>query len=639
MIHIQNGKVFNSEFQDIYFSQEDGESESDYVFLKGNHLEQRFQALQSYESFSVGELGFGTGLNFLLTRRLFLKEAHPSTRLEYISFEIDLPSPPLCRKSNSLFPSLKNDAILLRRKLRGVLQRNTGTHTILFDSGRIKLTLFLGDVRTEIFRMQGNCHAWYLDGFAPSKNPQMWQVSIFRELANRSHPGATFSSFSAAGGVRQSLKESGFEVERIPGFGRKKHMIRGQLLSRHLQPEASHPGVSIVGGGLAGLATAYALTRRGVHVTLYEANDIASGASGNMAGMATAGLTAEPTNLSLLGIRAQSLFVSWLMDQQGDWKRLGLVRKRDDVSRYSRARETHKLMNVYQSSRRREALVGWTAAVNPGKLCQFYLQKCLNSGLFELHNATRVDAQQIQQDASNPDKDQDSVWILCNANELGEFPQTQFIVHSPVRGQVLHIPLTGTGLRFPVTNQIYVVPNPLNAATGVLGATFDMHLSDSQRLPQRDDYLLKEMQQRLGEIWNSLSEESKRGLLAGHSEGRVGFRCQARDYVPVCGSLPDPGEFLKRHDRHYTLPVSTRKNHLHQWSRELIRNPGLYVNACHGSRGITSTFLCAEIIASDICGETAPVETDLLFALDPARFLWKVVSQPPDKRPDWARAG
>ena len=244
MIQIQDGKVFNSQFEDIYFSQEDGAAESDYVFLQGNDLSRRFSNLNAYECFSVGELGFGTGLNFVLTRKLFLNRAPATTRLHFYSFEIDLPSPGMCRRSLNLFSELDRDATLLRRKLRGVLQKNTGMHTLYMDEGRVRLTLILGDARKEIHQLNASCEAWFLDGFAPARNPELWQDGLFREIALRSESGATFSSFTAAGAVRKALADAGFQVERVPGYGRKKHMIRGRYEGLSRIPEVTRPANS-----------------------------------------------------------------------------------------------------------------------------------------------------------------------------------------------------------------------------------------------------------------------------------------------------------------------------------------------------------------------------------------------------------
>lgn len=650
---IQNGKVYSDEFQDIYFSQEDGAAESDYVFLHGNELYSRFQSLERNETFSIGELGFGTGLNFVLTRRLFLSRADANSFLHYYSFELNLPSPGMARRSVSLFSELREDAKLLRRKLRGVLQKGQGCHTLLFDGGRVRLSLILGDARETIHQMEARCQAWYLDGFAPSRNPQLWQEDLFQLLAKRSEPGATISSFTAAGGVRAALSNAGFSVQRVAGFGRKKHMIRGTLTLASSNapankapdsvtaPREPAPGfhgnprlsssrprldrgaaIHVVGGGLAGLSTAYALTRRGIPVTLYEAGSIASGASGNRAGMAASALTAEPTAGSLLGLRAQSMFISWAMDQKADWRKLGFVRKREQPERYVRSIESHGLMGARAG--KRETLLGWSAAVDPEALCRYYLAESERTGLLTLMEGTKA----LPADIKNRG---DAIFILCNSNDMAEIPECGFIHHRPVRGQVIQ--LRNPGLVFPLTNQIYLVPCPSNEREAVLGATFDMHLSDPERLPERDLYLLSELEKKLPEVWQGLDEQEKQNLRSDKSIGRVGFRCQSRDYIPVCGPVPDAERFVADNDRFFELP-SKEKRHLDMAGINygVARVPGLFVNSCHGSRGITTSFLAAEILASQLAGEGSPLERELRDALDPVRFLWREVRKPPKDR-------
>lgn len=668
-IQIKDGRVFNEKYRDIYFSAEDGMAESEFVFLQGNDLRRRFQDWHHGRAFCIGELGFGTGLNFVLASKLFTECAPSGARLHYLSFESSLPAPAECRRSISLFPSLRSHASLLRRKLRGVLQRHSGIHTL--DFHRIRLTLILGDAREQIHRMQARCHAWFLDGFAPSRNPELWERSLLQEVFRKSEPGATFASYTAAGVVRKDLQDSGFVVERLPGFGRKKHMIRGHRPpnsqesgreSAHLSGVGPASGagsstVHIAGAGLAGLATAHAFRRRGYEVHLYDSADrIASGASGNLAGMAAPTLTAEPTSGSLVSLRAQGLFVSWAMDQ-GDqasksgnpWHRLGMVRKREQWDRYRRAISSHGLAGVYSRSSTpdsaAETLVGWAGAISPEGLCGHYLQACEGAG-FHLHLNHPVDEQRILQSLACGE-----TWILCHAHSLKDIQATRFIPHRPVRGQVVHIPAipaipeipgqavtvppgqTGRRFHWPITNQIYAVPAPSKSSTYVLGATFDMHLKETERLPDRDRYLIEELQIKLPDLWDSLSEDLKQSLRNGNTEGRVGFRCQSRDYLPVCGQIPDASDFLEKHGDFYKTAGREKKamDYVRR-SADCRRMPGLFVNSCHGSRGITTSYLGAEIVASLIAGEAIPLERDLLYALDPIRFLWRQVRQPPQNR-------
>ncbi|MCB1168954.1 MAG: tRNA (5-methylaminomethyl-2-thiouridine)(34)-methyltransferase MnmD [Leptospiraceae bacterium] len=687
MVQIQGSRVFNEQYQDIYFSSEDGMAESDYVFLQGNDLPHRFSHWNSKRAFQIGELGFGTGLNFVMTRRLFLNRAPESARLHFISFESHLPSPAMCRRSLSLFPDLKEDASLLRKKLRGVLQKDSGCHTL--DFGRVRLTLFLGDARQTIQSFAGRCDAWYLDGFAPAKNPELWSPELLKEVQLRCVPGATASSFTAAGEVRRLLAERGFQVERIAGFGRKKHMIRavltggpsaaaenpanpgdgpslrngtspgdgghgeaeGVLNAGAKNPRArQRPVVHIVGAGLAGLATAFAFRRRGFATIVYEkASDVAAGASGNLAGMAAAALTTEPTAASLISLRSQSLFISWAMDQDRSWRKLGMIRKKENADRYVRSIESHGLSHAFYSKARHELLMGWAGSVAPAILCKFYLEACRGPE-FEFRPDYRVRPEEVEESRLKGD-----IWILCASNDLHAFQDTRFIPFKPVRGQVIHIPQSedeGQRLRWPLTNQIYAVPVPSNPLQLVLGATFDMHLDQPHRLAVRDAYLLEEMKNKLPELFDALpavrsaSEalqsraETKAGSNAGELghgefplEGRVGFRCQSRDYLPVCGQVPDFDQFLARHGEYYRLSAQKKQSmDLVRESESLPRRKGVYVNACHGSRGITTSFLAAEVLASEISGEDVPLEKELRFEIDPVRFLWRLVRQPPERR-------
>ncbi|MCB1139101.1 MAG: tRNA (5-methylaminomethyl-2-thiouridine)(34)-methyltransferase MnmD [Leptospiraceae bacterium] len=649
MVQIQGSKVFNEQYQDIYFSSDDGMAESDYVFLQGNDLSGRFSQWNKSRAFQIAELGFGTGLNFVLTRRLFLQKAPKSARLHFISFESHLPSPAMCRRSIALFSDLKQDAALLRKKLRGVLQKDSGCHTL--DFGRVRLTLFLGDARQTIHSFEAKCDAWFLDGFAPAKNPELWTSSLLREVRLRCVPGATVSSFTAAGEVRRTLDECGFQVKRISGFGRKKHMIRARLPGPNAAPAingtGNRPTIHVVGAGLAGMATAFAFRRRGYAVNVYEEQrQVAPGASGNLAGMAAAALTAEPTAASLVSLRSQSLFISWALHAEGSWKKLGMIRKKENPERYARSLQTHALSHAYVSKKRKELLMGWAGSIAPAELCRFYLNACVGPG-FKLSTNYSVQPDEVEKSRKKGD-----VWILCVSNDLHDFPVTQFIPFKPVRGQVIHIPVReGQALRWPMTNQIYAVPVPSDGKRIVLGATFDMHLHQRHRLAERDAYLLAQMKANLPELFARYPSAAEAALALEQIidtgdraapqddtelplEGRVGFRSQSRDYLPVCGEVPVSSEFVARYGDYYRL--SGRQKQAMDPVSESDRIPrikGLFVNACHGSRGITTSFLAAEVLASEISGEDLPLEKELRFEIDPARFLWRLVRLPPERRP------
>lgn len=197
-------------FDDPYFSKVDGLAETRYVFLAGNDLPARFS-----DGFAIAELGFGTGLNFLATLQMW-RETGQSGTLHFTSFEA--------------FPMDKSD---MARALdafdelgelgREFLDAWAGADTTLSLAGA-QLTVISGDARKTVPSWNGCADAWFLDGFSPAKNPELWEEDLLRSVAAHTQPTGTAATYSAAGHVRRSLCEAGFHVERHPGFGRKRHM-------------------------------------------------------------------------------------------------------------------------------------------------------------------------------------------------------------------------------------------------------------------------------------------------------------------------------------------------------------------------------------------------------------------------------
>ena len=228
-------------FEDGYYSSEDGLEESRHVFLAGNELERRFSQLEN-EAFTVGELGFGTGLNFLLARELFLATAPPSARLHFWSVEG--------------FPLDRDDlAKALARwetKLSGIDALVTvyppavpGVHRLGFDGGRVILDLVFAEASAALADLASQpvqaVDAWFLDGFAPSRNPQMWASDEFTNMTACSSEGSTNATYTAAGDVRRGLAAAGFSVSKREGYGRKRESIYGEFLGGRDRNQDSPP--------------------------------------------------------------------------------------------------------------------------------------------------------------------------------------------------------------------------------------------------------------------------------------------------------------------------------------------------------------------------------------------------------------
>lgn len=202
----------STRFQDPYFSLENGLAETGHVFLAGNGLPGRFAP-----GFHVAELGFGTGLNFLATWRAW-RQSGQETALRYTSFEAFPMAPPQMAQALAAFPDLAD----LARALLDAGGQSLHTQ-------EVALQVIPGDARQTVTRWPGRADAWFLDGFAPAQNPELWEPALLRAVADHTAPDGTFATYTAAGAVRRGLADAGFEVTRRPGFGRKRHMTVGRL--------------------------------------------------------------------------------------------------------------------------------------------------------------------------------------------------------------------------------------------------------------------------------------------------------------------------------------------------------------------------------------------------------------------------
>lgn len=208
-----DGVPISQRFDDPYYSLQDGLAETRHVFLQGNDLPARFS-----DEFHVGELGFGTGLNLLATWQAW-RDCGVGGVLHFTSFEAFPLQPGEMREALKAFPSLAERA-------RALLDNLDDTGARVDD---LAFTLVTGDARHTVPAWQGQADAWFLDGFSPAKNPELWEPSLMQAVAQHTKTGGTIATYTAAGHVRRALQGAGFEVERVAGFGRKRHMTIGRL--------------------------------------------------------------------------------------------------------------------------------------------------------------------------------------------------------------------------------------------------------------------------------------------------------------------------------------------------------------------------------------------------------------------------
>jgi tRNA 5-methylaminomethyl-2-thiouridine biosynthesis bifunctional protein len=259
------------QFGDIYHAP-DGAAEVERVFIEPQRLTERLA--QTRGVFTIGELGFGTALNFAVIAQRHLAHAPPSARLHFISvdkYPLTLPDfTALARRRARVLPIYSE----LARHYPPLIP---GWHRRHLAHGRITLSVFFGDASNgldDIARRQRlPVDAWLLDGFAPDRNPELWNAELWRALAALSADGTTIATFSAVGEVRRGLGDAGFTMRKIDQRPHKRHTLAGTFVSTH-RPHHATPGrIIVVGGGLAGACTARQFAQRGVSVTLLDGSE------------------------------------------------------------------------------------------------------------------------------------------------------------------------------------------------------------------------------------------------------------------------------------------------------------------------------------------------------------------------------
>ena len=202
-------------FGDPYFSLADGLAETRHVFLAGNNLPERFR-----DGFHIAELGFGTGLNVFAALALW-RQSGIRGRLRFTSFERFPMAAADMARALAVYPDMLSVA--------GPVLDALALGETRVETADLDLTIIVGDARMTLPAWPGRADAWFLDGFAPAKNPELWEPELLAEVAGHTAPGGTAATYSAAGAVRRALAETGFRVERQTGFGTKRHMTVAQL--------------------------------------------------------------------------------------------------------------------------------------------------------------------------------------------------------------------------------------------------------------------------------------------------------------------------------------------------------------------------------------------------------------------------
>ena len=297
LIWTEDGSPRSGRFDDIYFSREDGLAEARAVFLGGCDLP---GAWMGRGRFCVAELGFGTGLNIAALLDLWGREKPPGGRLSLFSVEGFPLSRAEAARALGAWPEL---AAATRALLEAWPEGRPGFHRLDLPDFNATLDLAVGDVGWALSQWSGRADAWFLDGFAPATNPDMWSDAVLDGIAARSAPGARVATFTVAGSVRRGMAARGFAVAKRPGHGRKRERLEARL------PEAAAasrrtPSIAVIGAGIAGAALARAFAALGVRATVVEADRPGAGASGFPAALVTPRLDAGDRDIAALYAQA-----------------------------------------------------------------------------------------------------------------------------------------------------------------------------------------------------------------------------------------------------------------------------------------------------------------------------------------------
>jgi tRNA 5-methylaminomethyl-2-thiouridine biosynthesis bifunctional protein len=623
------GTPYSAAFDDVYHSALGGPAQTRHVFLAGNELPQRWQGR---DRFVILETGFGTGLNFLTTWQAWRDDPQRCRRLHFISFEKHPFTQSDLAACQQAWPEFAELAAELQQQWPPLVP---GLHRLHLAGGQLILTLVFGDAATQLRAIDASVDAFFLDGFSPPKNPELWSPHFCKGLARLTAPGATLATWTVAGHVRQALKDAEFDVEKRPGYANKRQMLVGCFRSRrperHVAP--SERRAIVVGAGIAGSTAAYALAAAGWQVTVLEqAGEPGQGASSNLAGMLRPLPSADDNRLSRLtraGFLATRALLAGLPAAR--WSPCGVLHLAREPEHEAQQRRTVEQLGFppevlqFVDCEKASQLLGqpvtiggwWFPGggwVQPPSVCRAALA-AFPERIDLRPNATVAGIKRPKSKwqalaADGSVLAEAPVLVMASGVAAPAFEQFAWLPQRSGRGQVSHLPAnTALALKAVLFQIGYAVP----AVDGLslIGASLSYEDGDTgERTADHADNLAR-------------LRLTLPGFAAGIDpatlHGRVGFRPMSPDRLPIVGAVPD-------------LAAATPNTRLHN----LPRQPGLWCMQGFGARGIVWSALMADLLVSQLEGEPLPLERDLVDALDPGRFLLKAARQPATESDDSA---
>lgn len=572
--HFVDGRLFSPKFND-YYAARDPVAETAHVHIHPASLVVR---MSQANTFTVFEFGFGAGINFLSTSTEFLKHAKPNARLRFISCEAF----PLQHDTfRQVLERTSIDTSLSRRLLDFYPPLVSGIYRQLFANDQVELTLIFADIETALIEFVDQdsvgVDSWMLDGFAPARNPQMWDAKLIPILAQSTKTNGTVTSFSSAGSVRRSLEDNGFRVQKIEGTPFKRHTLLATLSESRIQSTEPPRKVTIVGGGFAGTATARAFARRGVHVQLLTP----SGSVGDATSSIPTAVLHPRLSASMEApayFRTQTYFYAVaLLSQHLQPTSIGALQITGKNMEAKRLKEISNMLGE-----------NWASWIDSAEFCELtntknvcastYFPKSIVVNGVEMCRslADHPCIEIVAKKHSAPIDDELTIYATGSASVLGKLAEAWEVL--TIEGQIdtfAHSNINAIPRKVLIQDG-YIVPLE---STCIVGSTYEYTRWEPELATKTNLAKLQQVTRR--EHWT-------------HVEKFRGLRTVTSDKLPIVGQI----------DRN-------------QW-----------VNLAHGSAGTASTPFCAEILASQVFGELAPAWQECLSIINPDRFSERQIRRP-----------
>jgi len=623
-------------FEDIYYSSNEdedisGEDEFKHVFFKHNGLPERWC---ERNQFTIAELGLGSGLNCLLTIREWLKHCEicdENKVLHYIAIEKYPLTPEVVMALLSRYPGLQP---LCDEFIENYPPAVATTHIRYLFNHRVIIHFKFLDAYDALKDENLKVDAWYLDGFSPAKNETMWSANLFEALVKNSRNRATFSTYTAAGFVKRNLQGAGFEVSKVSGFGKKRDMLKGVLSSTQKKPltyidrpwfnlpvstvTAKH--LCVLGAGIAGLSVAYAMIRRGWTVTIVDKHPhVAGETSGNPAAIVYPRLSVNNAVDMKFYTSAYCHSVYMLAELQKTssqqfWFDTGLVQQIERKKLLSIIENNNfngEYVSVFENDATDDesdvfAKFHSAGVVLPSVLCDVLKNECgkrLTMFHADIDNVTNR-KNKWQCYSGEELINESDYFVIANGEGIGGIGLLPEFSVERVRGQmaVLNANTKSKKINMTINSNVHITPAILNKH--YVGATYTRGNESVAVNENETSDLMESIDSLLPDTF--VSEDCVASW--------VGFRLSSKDRVPIVGALPDE-KFFKQE---YVDICHGKVNKTYEMAKHL---DGLYISAAHGSRGFTTAFISAEIIAAQLNDEPMPVDKSVLDYLSPARFI------------------